>query len=215
MGLQSHTDLGSNSSSKCIIIHSSLLWACLHTGNSSCTQFLLQCRLSAHRTCSVNKSGSLTDAHQLKFPHLPSRSPNLVSSHPHQSTTSASQVLFSEQPAVSHSAMLLGSPHVPDPVSEAEVWDRAAWAGVGSRHLVPLQYLSSANSTMANGDFGASTPSVPERCLSEHCRTAHELSSRGPMPARRREALGWVCIWNAARPQSPGRFLPSWHPDAR
>lgn len=61
-------------------------------------------------------------------------------------------------------------------MSEAEVWDRAAQAGVGSRHLVPLQYLSSANSTMANGNFGASTPSVPECCLSEHCLAAHELS---------------------------------------
>lgn len=150
----------------------------------------------------------MTDAHQLKSPHLPSRSPDLLNSHKHQSTGSASQALFSEQSDVSPSAMLLGSPHTPDPASEAEVWDRAARAGVGCRHLVPLQYPSSANSTMANGGFGASTPRVPGRRLSEPCLTAQALSELQRAQARQVEGGAGLGLHLECSKASGARQVP-------
>lgn len=69
-------------------------------------------------------------------------------------------------------------PEHPWPCVEADVWDRAAGAVLGNRHLFLLQHVSSASTKTVNGNLSASPPTVSWSCLSHHSLTAHKLSDR-------------------------------------
>lgn len=71
--------------------------------------------------------------------------------------------------------MLPRNPHIPDAVSAADVWGRAMWAALGTRHLFPPQHLSSACRKMTNRKFSVTAPNASQCYLSDHSFLAREL----------------------------------------